>query len=119
MGNQSQLPWAYFNLDTPVFLVGQDRRALQRSTQDFTIYANLLVGTDWNHSVIIGETAINQLGRERHVFTPQPQVIAPNLEFNFAIAAIQKALQFENPLPRDNNLPPGIHSSRQGCFAHR
>ncbi len=96
-----------FHANAAVLLVGQDRSALQRGTQCFTINLHFAVGADRDHRFVVRETAIDQLRSEGDIVALDADVATANFQLDLAIAAFQQALQLGDALARHDDLALG------------
>src|SRR3546814_16853555 len=82
-----------FRSHAAILLVGQDRRALQRRAQDLAVDADLTVGADRDHRLVVREAAVDQLAGEGDIVALDPDVVAAHLQLQGAVAALEQALQ--------------------------
>ena len=114
-----QLSRRKFELDPAILLVGEDRGALQRRSQQFPIDSHRRVGPDRDHRLIVRKAAVDQLRGEAHVLALDPQVIATHFEHDLPVTPLEQPLQLMHTLARQDQLSPGLDRLRQLRFAQR
>src|SRR3546814_9983232 len=84
-----QLPGRNLQAHAAILLVGQDRRALQRRAQDLAVDADLTVGADRDHRLVVREAAVDQLAGEGDIVALDPDVVAAHIQLQGAVAALE------------------------------
>src|SRR3546814_5917344 len=114
-----QLPGRNLQAHAAILLVGQDRRALQRRAQDLSVDADLTVGADRDHRLVVREAAVDQLAGEGDIVAIDPDVVAAHLQLQGAVAALEQALPLGHALARDDDLALGLALGLQRGLAQR
>ena len=90
---------------------------MQRGTQRLAVDADLAVGADRDHRLVVGEAAVDELAGEGDIVALDPDVAAAELQFDVAVAAFEQALQFGHALARHDDLALGAAAGSERGFA--
>src|SRR3546814_19614413 len=108
-----------FRSHAAILLVGQDRRALQRRAQDLPVDADLTVGADRDHRLVVREAAVYQLAGARDIVALDPGVVAAHSQPQGAVVPLAQALPPGQALARGEDVVLGLALGLQCALATR
>src|SRR3990167_3546544 len=90
--------------NTAVLLVRQDRGTTKGFTQALTIGYHQLVATAWQHTLVVGEFAVDQFRGEGELAGGGANMVLAENDTDAAVLLGEQARQFENTLARHDDL---------------
>ena len=119
MGDDTQATRIHLELHATVFLVRKNRRALQGEAQILAADAHVLVGTNRDDRLVVGETTVDQFRRERHATPAQAQMVPSKLKVDRTFTGLEQTLQLKHALAWNDDLSTRRDLRRQLGFGQR
>ncbi|MPM16069.1 hypothetical protein SDC9_62443 [bioreactor metagenome] len=96
-------------------VAGHDGRALQAGQQRCAAQRDAVLVVLGDHTVVVGELALDQLGDELHAAERELGLVVGELHLDGAVGVRQQALQFQHGLARQNHFLLGHFHVERGA----